>query len=190
MGLAFMCLTLVSGCGKNEKRICEAKGDAWYWDGSDNTCKEKSKEADPSAANTAEACKAKSGEYVWDAGHSQCKQIDYFMLIFPKDTDLHTVSVHLVKSGGGVEETELFMEKDQCVKVHESHVPQLRVKIKTSYFSLGYDEVCTGAAATGAGDKCLLGVYKIDSEGKLNKVTSDEERQGCTTLEPSANEQK
>ena len=194
-GLFFISLTLLIACGKNDKGICESKGDNWYWDGSDNSCQEKEEGAEtapPSSegvsglpnTNTEEACKAKTGgDYVWDASLSECKQLDFFMLIYPKDSDLFKVHVALENK------KEQYIDKqseNKCIKVYESHLPKLKVRVKASYFSWGYDDVCEGTATAGAGEKCLLGVYEIDSEGQLNKV-ADEKRTDCITLEPTAN---
>ena len=201
MGLAFLVLTLLSGCGKSEKQKCEAKGDTWSWDGSDNTCKEKdsSTQGTGTTAKTSESCQSQSGGYVWDSSNSQCKKVDYFMVIY-KDM---LVNVYLVKDISLVKEdtvpedtnTEALVsmrEKNQnrCVKVHESHLPKLIVRAsKAGWFSVSKDEVCRGATA--AESKCELGVYEVVSENddnfSLKKANLVEERTDCVTLEPSSN---
>ena len=163
----------MSGCGKSEKQKCEAKGDGWSWDATDEICKEKtSGEGLEAGGTTLESCNSKPG-YVWDANNSQCKKIGYFMLTFPEDNDeIRNIYVSLLKNPNdpGLGHTHrIYLSKfdHKCVRVHESHISNLLVMVKTgSILWTSQKGICGGLDS-----KCELGVYELASEGnKLNKV--------------------
>ena len=201
IGISFFTFALISGCSKSEEDKCKNKG--WYWNESTKACQETAPEGEigtgVAEAETQESCKSKTG-YVWDTNSSQCKRVDYFMVFYPDDNSV-TVNVYLVKDISVVKDnpedtnteallTMMTRSQNRCVRVHESYLSKLVVRVlKAHTFSVSDETVCGGPDAVKS--TCELGVYEVVSDNDDNfsliKTNLSEEKEaGCITLEPSS----
>ena len=174
LSVVFMCLTLLNGCGKNEKRICESKGDNWYWDGSDNSCNEKTDEDAGQDTDQTEGANALDGV-----------KSDYFILVLPIAADKQSLykvsaSISLDKSTGWYNPTGWFdkkesisitssVDKEGCLKVSKSYISNLKVSVTpkstvTGRVVVNRQNLC-GGSDTDIEKKCELDVYELASEG-------------------------
>ncbi|MDE0118548.1 MAG: hypothetical protein OXM55_00885 [Bdellovibrionales bacterium] len=187
MSVAFMCLTLVSGCGKNERRICEAKGDAWYWDGSDKTCKEKT---DTDTAQGTD--QTPSTNQTQGTSSSKGVKSDYFILVIPSSADNNSrrvvyASIPDTPILGFIDDNESISvvsveDAEGCLKVHKSYLPGLKVTVKPVYRGgVVAIDVC-GGSDTDIEIKCGLDVYELEADGSGLKKRSKTPPTDCKEL--------
>lgn len=189
-----------------KKRSVKNKGTNWYWDESDKECKEKTPgsttgDTAGDAANTEttetteiaeretpESCKSKSGS-VWNTENSQCKRINYFMLIRPSKSEVF--GVHMILIGEEYNYRSMFLaQENDCVKVHESELPKLKVKALWTQYGILYNDVYSypdpKSYSVTKPPRCELGVYTVsannDGDVSMQAITLNEERTDCLIL--------
>lgn len=185
--MSLFMLTLVSGCGKNEKRICEAKGDDWYWDGSSNTCKEKT-DTDPAQGTDPNTQGTDTTQNTSKGG----VRSDYFILVIPPSADdnsRRTVHASIPDAPwlGFIDNDESIsvvsvVGKEGCLKVHRSHLSGLEVTVQPVISGrVSITDVC-GGSETDIERKCGLDVYELEATGSGLKVRSTPPPTDCTEL--------
>ncbi len=181
--ILFLCFVFtLFGCGESERERCDGKGSGWSWDESDEKCREK--ESGAAGKETLETCRLRSEEYIWDPDDLKCKKIDYWVLIRPDNYSGDLIYMGLDVGGDG------YLDKDprvdlksngDCVKVHKSHLPQLKVLVEDV---LEGTYMCSGTKVSEV-QTCKLGVYEaVSGTNKLNRVESFKERTDCVILKP------